>query len=140
MAQKQQERQREVRISDGVEAVKKSTPAQRAEVIQKFKQMKSGTKERQKKYKEIAEAEMYEEQQGSNEGEGESGSTSPQSTSPSSAQQSAPTPQTSEQSTEDEEDATFTRELEMAKELSLAEERGYQRALAQMNRPEGSAA
>ncbi|KAJ7700822.1 glycosyltransferase family 1 protein [Mycena rosella] len=139
MAQKQEQRQREVRISDGVEAARKSTQTQRSEMVQKFKQLKAGTKERQKKYKEIAEAEMYEEPAGSSK-EGESGSMSPQSTSTSSAQQNVSTPpareQTRAQTEEDEEDATFLRELEMAKELSLAEQRGYERGLAQMNRPE----
>ncbi|KAJ6606176.1 UDP-Glycosyltransferase/glycogen phosphorylase [Mycena vulgaris] len=133
MAQKQEQRQREVRISDGVEAVRKSTQTQRSEIVQIFKQLKAGTKERQKKYKDIAEAEMYEEPSSSREGE--SGSTSPQSPSASSAQQYASTP-TREQTAEDEEDATFIRELEMAKQLSLAEQRGYERALAQMNHPE----
>ncbi|KAJ6546815.1 glycosyltransferase family 1 protein [Mycena capillaripes] len=132
MAQKQEQQQREVRISDGVEAVRKSTPTQRSEMVQKFKQLKAGTKERQQKYKEIAEAEMYEEQ-GSRE-EGTSAPTSPQTPSDS-TQQPTSTPPTRQQ-TEDEEDAAFERDLEMAKQLSLAEQKGYERALAQMNSPE----
>ncbi|KAJ6630253.1 glycosyltransferase family 1 protein [Mycena sp. CBHHK59/15] len=65
MAQKQEQQQHNVRISDGVEAVRKSTQTQRSEIVRKFKQFKTGTKERQKKYKDIAEKEMYEEQQDS---------------------------------------------------------------------------
>ncbi|KAJ7118977.1 glycosyltransferase family 1 protein [Mycena epipterygia] len=132
MAKKQEQRQREVRIGDGVEAVQKSTQTQRSEMVQKFKQLKAGTKERQKKYKDIAEAEMYEEQTSS--GDGDSVPNSPQGTS---VQQSPPTPPARQQ-TEDEEDAAFERELEMAKQLSLAEQRGYERGLAQMSRPEDS--
>ncbi|KAJ7765789.1 glycosyltransferase family 1 protein, partial [Mycena metata] len=60
MARKQEHQRREVRIADGVEAVRNSTQAQRSEMVQKFKQLQAGTKERQKKYKEMAEAEMYE--------------------------------------------------------------------------------
>jgi len=141
MAQKQEQQQREVRVSDGVAAVRNSTQAQRTEIVQKFNQLKAGTKERQKKYKEIAEAEMYAEQKSGKKGNaeqklGEEGNAPelPQTAS-SSTQQPTPTPPTGQQ-TEEEEDATFVRELEMAKELSLAEQRGYERAMTQMNRPE----
>ncbi|KAJ7932676.1 glycosyltransferase family 1 protein [Mycena leptocephala] len=113
MAQKQEQQQREVRISDGIEVVRKSTQTQRSEVVQKFNQLKAGTKERQKKYREMAEAEMYEEQGSREEGNLRRNST----------QQHTPTPPTRQQ-TEDEEDAAFERELEMAKQLSLAEQRG----------------
>ncbi|KAJ7684426.1 glycosyltransferase family 1 protein [Mycena polygramma] len=131
MAKKQEQKQREVRISDGVEAVRKSTQAQRSEMVQKFKSLKAGTKERQKKYREMAEAEMYEEQ-----GSKEDAPKSPETPGPSvSTPQPAPTPPTRQQREEDE-DAVFERELEMAKELSLAEQRGYERAMAQMSWPE----
>ncbi|KAJ7144963.1 UDP-Glycosyltransferase/glycogen phosphorylase [Mycena crocata] len=133
MAQKQEGQQRQVRISDGVEAVRKSTQTQRSEIVRKFKQMKEGTAERQKKYREMAEAEMYEEQMAS--GEGDEVPSSPQSNPASSSQQqpTASSPPTRQQTQEEEEDATFIRELEMAKELSLAEQRGYERGLAQLN-------
>jgi hypothetical protein len=75
---------------------------------------------------------MYEEQ-GSRE-EGNPSPKSPQAPSDS-TQQHTPTPPTRQQ-TEDEEDAAFERELEMAKQLSLAEQRGYERAMAQMKGPE----
>jgi len=129
MAKKQEGKMKEVRISDGVAAVRNSTQAQRTEIVRKFNQLKAGTKERQKKYKEIAEAEMYAEKKSGEEGKAPE---SPQ-TAAESAQQSTPTGQQTE---EEEEDARFVRELEMAKELSLAEQRGYERAMAQMNREE----
>ncbi|KAJ7272823.1 UDP-Glycosyltransferase/glycogen phosphorylase [Mycena rebaudengoi] len=134
MAQKQEQQQRGVRISDGVEAVRESTQAQRTDIVQKFRQMKEGTKERQKKYKDMAEKEMYHQDEGAAES-GESATISgPSASAPPTPQQStsAPTPAVPHQ-TEEEEDAAFERNLEMAKQLSLAEQRGYERGLAQMN-------
>ncbi|KAJ7778801.1 UDP-Glycosyltransferase/glycogen phosphorylase [Mycena maculata] len=136
MARKQEQQQHQVRIADGVEAVQRSTQTQRSEVVQKFKQLQAGTKERQKRYKDIAEAEMYEEQ--SSVKDGEAVPTSPQSTSASSQPTSTDsqpnsTPSTPQQ-TEEDEDVAFERDMEKAKELSLAEQRGYERAMAQMNR------
>ncbi|KAF7359127.1 Sterol 3-beta-glucosyltransferase UGT80A2 [Mycena sanguinolenta] len=125
MAQKQEQQQRQVRIYDGVEAARNSTQAQKAETVQKFNQLKAGTKERKKRYRELAEAEMYGEQRSEEEG-----------TAPISPQAAAnPTSQPQQQTPEDE-DSKFICELEMAKELSLAEQRGYERAMAQINRPE----
>jgi hypothetical protein len=134
MAQKQEQQQRGVRISDGVEAVRESTQAQRTDIVQKFRQMKEGTKERQKKYKDMAEKEMYHQDEGAAES-GESATFSgPSASAPPTPQQStsAPTPAVPHQ-TEEEEDAAFERDLEMAKQLSLAEQKGYERGLAQMN-------
>jgi len=129
-AQKQERRQREVRISDGVEAVQRSTPAQKNRVIQTFKQLKAGTKERQTRYKDIAEAAMYGKQNPSNEDSEDPVLNSAQS-------QRTTTGSPTRQQVEDEE-TDFVRDLEIAKQLSLAEQRGYEQALAQMKRPEGT--
>ncbi|KAJ6500720.1 UDP-Glycosyltransferase/glycogen phosphorylase [Mycena sanguinolenta] len=124
MAQKQEQQQRQVRISDGVEAARNSTKAQRAETVQKFNQLKAGTKERKKKYRELAEAEMYGEQRSEEDGN------APQAAANSTQQAEQQMPE------EEDEDSEFIRELETAKELSLAEQRGYERAMAQLNSPE----
>ena len=115
-AQKQEWQVREVRISDGVEAVQRSTPAQKSSVIQTFKQLKAGTKQRQTRYKDIAEAEMYGEQNLSNKDSDEPALNSAQS-----PVQRTATSSPSRQQVEDEETDNFVRDLERAKQLSLAE-------------------
>ncbi|KAK7035899.1 sterol 3-beta-glucosyltransferase UGT80A2 [Favolaschia claudopus] len=130
MARKQEQQQRDVRISDGMAAVQKSTQAQRDEIIRKFKQLKEGTAERQKKYKEMAEAELYAEAAEQAEEEANTSESSSQQRAAHAGEPSAPSPPPEEQ--QETEDAEFLRQMEMAKELSLAEQRGYERAMAQM--------
>ncbi|KAJ7221581.1 glycosyltransferase family 1 protein [Mycena pura] len=115
-AQKQEWQVREVRISDGVEAVQRSTPAQKSSVIQTFKQLKAGTKQRQTRYKDIAEAEMYGEQNLSSKDSDEPALDSAQS-----PVQRTATSSPTRQQVEDEETDNFVRDLERAKQLSLAE-------------------
>nr|GAT54436.1 glycosyltransferase family 1 protein [Mycena chlorophos] len=97
---------REVRIADGVAAARSSSQAQRAEAILVFNQLRteSATVERQKKYKEMAEAAIVEEVNRQEEAaETTSGASVPDPTSDS----------------DEEEDPEFLRDLELAKKLSL---------------------
>ncbi|KAJ7063648.1 glycosyltransferase family 1 protein [Mycena amicta] len=108
---KHENKLREVRISDGVEAVRTSTKAQRSDVIQSFDRLKTATAttERQNKYKEMAEAAILEEKDSELQHQQQDGSASG-----------------SDQARDDEDDdPEFARDLEMAKQLSLEEQRGW---------------
>jgi len=177
---KQQEHQiRATRISDGQEAVKNSTAMQRAEIFRKFKEAQRDTQARQKKYKEIVEKVMWEDDEESRKAKGASEGYSDykksrkakgasegyhdhrksrkakgvseelpdyeesnakgasegyydykatSSSSQTALDQDIGTSSTTDSQTEDV--AAFERELELAKQLSLAEQRGYERGLA----------
>lgn len=149
LGRKQEQQQRSTRVSDGVEAVKNSNHAQRADILQKFKDAKSGAKDRKQKYKVIAEEAMYGEQSSTDIKTPTSGDTSPISSESELAHvgpspppklpsrksllrrhPSYSSPQSSSTQDMTDEDATFERDLEMAKQISLAEQRGYERGLA----------
>ncbi|KAG6852494.1 hypothetical protein C0991_011514 [Blastosporella zonata] len=146
---------RETRVSDGREAVRNSTASQRAEIYSKFKEAQRSTDQRQKKYKEIVEKAMRESEEISGRVQDQSGSGNTSASSsevrlpeetgkkpsttrrlppplpkrPSATQSIAPSV-SSGSSTSVDDDAEFERDLELAKQLSLAEQRGYERGLA----------
>ncbi|KAF7298465.1 Glycosyltransferase family 1 protein [Mycena kentingensis (nom. inval.)] len=101
--QKQEHKLREVRVADGVEAVRHSTQAQRDDVVRAFERLKAETAERQERYRKMAEAAMVEEaereqrQQQEREAEGK---------------------QAHDVQDEDD-DPEFVRDMELAKKLSL---------------------
>jgi len=138
--QRQEHQFRVTRISDGREDVKNSSAAQRAEIFRKFKDAQRGKEQREKKYQEIVEKVMQEdaEERGKANGASEEysdakdGSSSSQSrtdstpsVATSSTSSTAATP-----ASETEDDSAFERDLEFAKQLSLAEQRGYERGVA----------
>jgi len=128
-AKEQEQYHRKTRVSDGVSDVKGSTRIDRETILEKFQAAKSTTKDRQMKYKDVAEKEMYGDQ---NRDQTKTDvDASHACTSTSSMETTTPTPLTSlsEQSTEGE-DAAFERDLNLAKQISLAEQRGYERGLA----------
>lgn len=132
--QKEQQQQRVTRISDGKEAVKNSTGSQRAAILKKFKEGKPGTKERQRKCKEAAEKVMLEEAEESRKDMDNAKKESTSDGSSSSSSSSPLPPQTAanqdERTSVIDEDVAFERDLEFAKQLSLAEQHGYERGLA----------
>lgn len=148
IGRRQEQQERITRISDGIEAVRNSTESQRSGIIRKFNSAKPGTKERQRKYKDLAEKVMLEgaETDRKDSDRSKDGGASPSSSksSPTSPSKSPPPPLTprrlpppfprsgSQRSGrgEPDEDAEFERDLELAKQLSLAEQRGYERGLA----------
>lgn len=129
---KQEHQIRDTRISDGREAVRKSTPSQRSEILRKFREAEPGTEARQKRYKEDAEKVLREDAEAERKARGDSkeyvdvkdrpSSSSSRTLSSSSV---PPAPQS-----DADDDAAFERDLELAKQLSLAEQRGYERGLA----------
>jgi sterol 3beta-glucosyltransferase len=126
-AKEQGQYQRKMRLSDGLGDVQGSTSLEREAILEKFKTAKMTTKVRQKKYKDAAEKEMY----------GDQGVKTDRDTiDAATPQASAPLTQTSpsEQLIEDE-DAAFERDLQLAKQLSIAEQRGYERGLARAESP-----
>jgi sterol 3beta-glucosyltransferase len=147
--------QYQTRVQDGIDAVKASSPQQRQAVLKKFEEMKKTTKQRQKEYAEAAEREMKElserqEQREKEEGKnqdkeapaaGPSGNSSTKesdidsslSTSASEitlTDETRPKAQKSRYSQEDV-DQAYERDIDMAIQLSLAEQRGYERGLQQ---------
>lgn len=125
-ARAQEQQQRNTRVSDGLEEVKLYSQAQRADIVKKFRDLKPGTKERQRQYKDLAEEVMY-----GNKTKSPAESTLPSSSSgPASAAPLAPGTEPSSTPAPVDEDAAFERDLELAKQLSLAEQRGYERGLA----------
>jgi len=130
MGQRQEQQLRNTRISEGVEVVKNSTAAQRAEILVKFMGAKVGTKDRKRKYTELAEKVMFEDKAVSGGDTDTVGVDSPMEATPPSGSGLSSPPVASQSQTEAEEDAAFERDLELAKQLSLAEQRGYERGLS----------
>ncbi|KAF8894838.1 glycosyltransferase family 1 protein [Infundibulicybe gibba] len=83
--------------------------SERDEILRRFREAKTGTVSRQAEYRKVAEKAMYEDHSLSRSGSPGAGPSSP--------------PERAE------EDATFLRDLALAKELSLAEQRGYEKGL-----------
>jgi len=129
-AKEQEQHQRETRLSDGVGEVQSSTKLDRDAILKKFETAKVTTKVRQEKYKDIAEKEMYgsKDQDGKTDRDTIGTETSQASTSSAPSDTTALTSPPA-QSMEDE-DALFERDILLAKELSIAEQRGYERGLA----------
>ncbi|KAF5386949.1 hypothetical protein D9615_002027 [Tricholomella constricta] len=133
--QRQEHQIRYTRISDGREAVKASTAAQCAEIVRKFKDAQRSTEARQKKYREIVEKVMREDAEADRKAgtatEGYSDQKQKRSPPPLPRRTTSPKhdgPSTSVSEADD--DAAFERDMELAKQLSLAEQRGYERGLA----------
>lgn len=137
LGRSQERQQVTTRIADGIEAVRNSTPAQRSEIFRKFKDAKPGEKARQQKYKDAAEKVMFEEAH-DKRSEHTRDDTSPIADlagSPSSSPRN-PVPPRSDllasqppEQTASDDDLAFQRDLELAKQLSLAEQRGYERGV-----------
>ncbi|KAG6831242.1 hypothetical protein H0H87_005808 [Tephrocybe sp. NHM501043] len=137
---------RDTRLDDGREAVNHSTAAERADVCRKFKDAQRNTGQRQRKYKDIIQKTMKENeetiariQEETDKGAGVRSLVEQQPQGrrlppllpkrPSARSVVAPFVSSSS-STAEEDDAQLERDLELAKQLSLAEQRGYERGLA----------
>ncbi|KAG6918563.1 hypothetical protein DXG01_013362 [Tephrocybe rancida] len=146
---------RSTRLCDSREAVKNSTSSERADIIRKFKDAQRSTDQRQKKYKDIFEKAMKENSEASENIQGETSRAPSTSSSVGKTPEDKPTPtptrrlppplpkrssatssialsvsSASSAAADDHDDAEFERDLELAKQLSLAEQRGYERGLA----------
>lgn len=134
VARKQVQHQRGTRIEDGKLAVQNSTQEERRMILSRFEESKTGAAARKKAWKEQAEK-VLQEEASPNEQPGSSSSGTPVSTAAVSSDApilaSTESPESSQLNarTLSEEDASFERDLEMAKQLSLAEQQGYERGL-----------
>ena len=129
-AREQEQYNRKTRMFEGVTAVQGGSKLDHDEIIERFRNAKPATKDRKKKYKDMAEKEMYTDAKPRLPDRTYTSSISSRaSTSSPSTPRSEPAAQISIAS-QDEDDAAFERDLEMAKQLSLAEQRGYERGLA----------
>ena len=128
-AMEQEQYQRKTRLSDGLGDFRGSTGLERDAILERFRTAKITTNARQKKYKDIAEKEMYGNHQDVKADRDitdvETSQASTSSAPPDTTTQTSPP----EQSIENE-DAAFERDLELAKQLSIAEQSGYERGLA----------
>ena len=133
-AREQAQFQRQTRLSDGAREVYQTGVANHQEIIKKFQDLKSTIKERQFKYKNLAEREIY--------GDEDTPTfTQSSTTTIATTSQTAVSPVASSTSRDpsvaelltshnEEEEARFRRDLEFAKRLSEAEHQGYLRGLA----------
>jgi sterol 3beta-glucosyltransferase len=122
-AQEQEQYQRKIRVSDGVRDVNSSTRLDREAILEKFKAAKLTTKDRQTSYKNMAEKEMYGDQSQDQTETDMDASHASTSTASMGTIAQTPLPKQGE-------DAAFQRDLELATQISLAEQRGYERGLA----------
>ncbi|KAG5642001.1 hypothetical protein DXG03_003801 [Asterophora parasitica] len=137
---KQESQIRSTRLRDGREAVKTSSPAQRADIVKKFRDAQTGTEARKAKYREIVEKVIWEdaeaERKAGTTNEGYSDAKHKVSTplakkiSPPPLPPRTPSNGPALSPSEAEDEAAFERDLELAKQISLAEQRGYERGLA----------
>ena len=134
-AREQAQFQRQTRLSDGAREVYQTGVANRQEIIKKFQDLKSAIKERQFKYKNLAEREIYGDEDTPTFAQ--SSTTTIATTSQTAmslvASSASRDPSVAELPTshnEEEEEAGFRRDLEFAKRLSEAEHQGYLRGLA----------
>ncbi|KII89415.1 glycosyltransferase family 1 protein [Plicaturopsis crispa FD-325 SS-3] len=134
-ARAQEQTQRTTRISDGIAAVKGSSQAERNAVLSGFKKAKETTRQRQKACRDKAQEVMYGDEASKSKAPAptvasSSSSSTKYSPSHSSIAKSPPSEPSKSPPEEGEDDAAFERDLEMAKQLSLAEQRGYERGRA----------
>jgi len=113
---KQEQHQRSTRISDGVEAVKKSSKGEQATILEKFEKAKRDTWDRQKNYRDFAEKVMYGDEHP------REAQRNPLSASSAGDSAKASTSSTSEEIVNDQDDVAFVRDMELAKKLSLVEQ------------------
>jgi hypothetical protein len=114
-----QQSQCSTRVSDGVEAVKNSSKAERALILEKFQVAKRDTGARQRRYRDLAERVMYEDEHPGGAERDPSNASSESSPGPS---QEASTSQLGVAETTDDGDAAFARDMEVARKQSLAEQ------------------
>lgn len=127
-AKEQEQYQRKTRLSDGAVEVHSSTNLEREEILENFKTVKLTTKTRQKKYKDVAEKEMFGNQHNDLETDRYTETDTAQVSSSALSgriARTSPSPRLVEN-----DDAAFERDLDLAKQLSIAEQRGYERGLA----------
>lgn len=142
VARKQEQHQRSTRIEDGKLAVERSTHEERSIILKRFEASKAEAPARKKAWKERAETALKEDAPQSETADSASGPSNPTSDKSS---VSATSPRSEVSTTIDtrsntlpptpappaaDDDAAFERDLEMAKQLSLAEQRGYERGMA----------
>lgn len=132
VAQKQEQQQLSTRISDGIDAVKRSIPREREGILGKYEESKAGAKERRERMKKTVD-EMFEtarEQETKRQKLEAKGKRASPPSSPSVAKSlssTAPDVTITDQDTHvkgqaadhDDEDENFIREVEMAKQLSV---------------------
>ncbi|KAK0227822.1 UDP-Glycosyltransferase/glycogen phosphorylase [Armillaria fumosa] len=140
-SKKQEERQRSTRISDGVEEVKRSTSEERNFILRRFREAKATTSGRQKAMSEAARSVLYGDveedaalefdpsMETTGHGNSNSCEADTQDAKQSSSEQSNP-PETG-WSQADRDEAGFLRDMEIAKKLSLAEQKGYERGISE---------
>jgi sterol 3beta-glucosyltransferase len=130
-AKNQEQSQRVTRISDGVEDVKNSTKVDRERILERWTELKKTTKKRQKECKEEAEKVMYDGRP-ADVGRKQDTTVASSSTDVPSATKFSSTQESraSQAAAGDEDDVLFERDLDIAKQLSFAEQRGYERGLA----------
>jgi len=142
MGKSQERQQVDTRVLDGKEDVRNSTRYQREEILRNFKEAKKGTKQRHENYKAVAE-ELF----SNHLAEGytvppQSPLPGPSTTSTSTAGTARPSTFTNKSGSplphselkQEDEDAVFVRELELAKQLSLEDDRAYQERNGYMHR------
>lgn len=131
-AREQAQFQRQTRLSDGAREVYQTGVANHQEIIKKFQDLKSTIKERQFKYKNLAEREIYGNEDTPTFAQSSTATTSQTAVSPvaSSASRDPSVAELPTSHNEEEEEARFRRDLEFAKRLSEAEHQGYLRGLA----------
>ncbi|KAF8589708.1 glycosyltransferase family 1 protein [Ramaria rubella] len=136
-ARKQGSQQRSTRIADGIEEVGRGSREERHRILTLFKDMATPEKikQRRKEYTDAAKKALEESTfQPSDIGSTASGSTvtnSPPPRTPSMSRGSFEHLDEVAMPHDDDDDETFQRELELAMQLSLAEQRGYERAMAE---------
>lgn len=135
-AREQTQFQRQTRLSDGAREVHQTGKVNHQGIVKKFQDLQLTTKERQTKYKDLAEREMYGDEDtstaGSSTAAATDGTTSQTAASPVASSVSPDSPATEPPTAhnEEEEEAAFQRDLELAKRLSEAEHQGYLRGLS----------
>lgn len=124
-AKEQEQYQRKTRVFDGVKDVNSSTRLDQEAILENFKAAKLTTQDRQASYKNMAEIEMYGDQ---SQDRTETGMDASHASTSATSMGTAPTPLPKQPI--DDEEAAFQRDLDLATQISLAEQRGYERGLA----------
>lgn len=125
-AKEQESQQRTTRVSYGVDTVKSSTKGDRDKILENFKQAKTSTKEREKQYRNAAEKVFAENEDIKSDSPPPTASSAPYADSTISSPTIPPRPHSTSQG----EEAAFEKDLELATQLSLAEQRGYEPGLS----------
>jgi sterol 3beta-glucosyltransferase len=130
-AKEQEQYQHRTRLSDGVAEVQRSTTLDQEAIMEKFKTVKLTTDVRQKKYKDVGEKEMYRDRgQDSTETDRDRTYTKTSRMSTLSEPSDTGVQNALPDQTMEDEDPAFERDLELAKQLSIAEQRENERGSA----------